>query len=91
MKTKTNKNEVKHELIETLANAPSDKGKAKTYGKCVARLVNALIFFGASPSTPRSADSAGLSSKEWALVFECCLPYYDYKFFMSALVPDDVA
>ena len=85
-----NENEIKQELIETLANAPSDKRTAKTYGACVAKLVNALIFFGASPSTPRSAESAGLSAKEWSLVFECCLPYRDYDFFMSALLPDDM-
>ena len=83
-------NEIKQELIETLENAPSDKSTAKSYGACVARLVNALIFFGASPSTPRSADNAGLSAHEWALVFECCLSYRDADFFASALLPDDM-
>ena len=85
-----NENEIKQELIETLANAPSDKSTAKSYGACVARLVNSLIFFGASPSALRSADNAGLSAQEWALVFECCLPYRDVDFFMSALLPDDM-
>lgn len=83
-------NEIKQELLETLANAPSDKRTAKTYGACVAKLVNALIFFGASPSALRSADNAGLSAHEWSLVFECCLPYRDVDFFMSALLPDDI-
>jgi hypothetical protein len=84
------KTKIKNAIITTIGETSNENRQSRFFGALIGRLVNSLIFYGVGVSTPRGASDAGLSLKEWEMVFSCNLSENDNAFFMGALLPDDM-